>query len=255
MGYQVIVDLSKCIGCGLCVKDCPVGDIRLVKGLAKANNRACLYCGHCVAICPKAAIGIMGHKDLAEPVTKEKIDPNLILGHFKSRRSIRQFKNEMIEKALIEKIIEAGRYSPTGKNTQAVSFIVLDKEKERVEASAIGVLKRLLFFYQLFSKKTKGFRLDEGFLFKKAPIVLVIVSKSSVDGALAASNMALMAENQGLGVLYSGFFALACKLSKKLRQGLGLEKGEKVVTAMVLGYPGVSYQRTAPRKEAKVKWL
>ena len=46
-----------------------------------------------------------------------------------TRRSIRKFLDKEIEKEKIEKIIEAGRWTPTGKNAQDVSYIVIDKKK------------------------------------------------------------------------------------------------------------------------------
>lgn len=255
MNHSVVIEKSLCIGCGLCIKDCPVGDIVLEDNIAQAKHQSCLFCGHCLAICPKGAISLTGFDSPPEPLTKEKIDSSLLLGHFKSRRSIRHFKMRPIGQDIIEQIIEAGRYSPTGKNVQDVSYIIIEKEKLALEKMAIKSLKRLIGFLGLFSKKLRGLSLDEGDLFKKAPLVLVIVSKSSVNGALAASNMALMAESFGLGVLYSGFFAVACKISKPLRIRLGLKKREKVVTALVLGYPDVFYQRTAPRERAKIKYI
>ena len=56
--------------------------------------------------------------------------------------------------------------------------------------------------------------IDDHFFFKKAPAAIVVVSRDKIDGALAAANMALMAEACGLGVLYSGFFCMAAGLSR-----------------------------------------
>ncbi|MCP1110491.1 nitroreductase [Lachnospiraceae bacterium PFB1-21] len=76
-----------------------------------------------------------------------------------------------------------------------------------------------------------------------------------MDAALASTNMGTMAEAQGLGVLYVGFFAMAARVSKKIRKKLSLTGKEKVVTAIAIGYPDVHYKRTVPRKKAKVKLL
>ena len=93
------------------------------------------------------------------------------------------------------------------------------------------------------------------FFFKGAPLVIVVASKSTVDGGLASSYMEIMAESLGLGVLYSGFFVMCSKMSRSLKKLLDLEKGYDVVTCMVIGYPDVKYQRIVPRKELKVKKL
>ena len=78
---------------------------------------------------------------------------------------------------------------------------------------------------------------------------------SKVDGALAASNMELMAQAQGLGVLYSGFFTLAANHSAAVRRELGLNRKEKAVTTLVVGYPAVVYQRTAQREKVSARYV
>ena len=97
--------------------------------------------------------------------------------------------------------------------------------------------------------------IDDNFFFKGAPAAILVLSRSQVNGALAAANMELTAEACGLGVLYSGFFAMAANRSRALRKQLGLRRGEKAVTALVLGYSGVNYRRTAQKEAAKVRWL
>ena len=89
----------------------------------------------------------------------------------------------------------------------------------------------------------------------KAPLVIVVSSKSDVNAGLASSYMELMAESQGLGVLYSGFFVICSRLSAKIKGMLERPKGDRVITCMVIGYPAVKYQRIAPRKEIRVKEL
>ena len=64
-----------------------------------------------------------------------------------------------------------------------------------------------------------------------------------------------MAESLGLGVLYSGFFVMCSRISRKLRKLIRLPKGHKVVTCMVIGYPAVKYQRIVPRKPLQSREL
>ena len=56
---MITIDLSRCIGCGACVKDCLMANLKLEGGTVTAGER-CILCGHCVAVCPKNAVSLSG---------------------------------------------------------------------------------------------------------------------------------------------------------------------------------------------------
>lgn len=49
------VDKEKCIGCGICVTECPLNNITLNNG-APVWSKNCTHCMACISICPKTAI-------------------------------------------------------------------------------------------------------------------------------------------------------------------------------------------------------
>lgn len=104
-------------------------------------------------------------------------------------------------------------------------------------------------------KSAKEVTIDDNFFFKKAPIAIMVVTKDKISGSLAASNMSLMAESFGLGVLYSGFFTTVANHSLKLKKALDLKHNDYVVTTLVLGYPDVKYRRTTQKETANVRYL
>lgn len=252
--HLIQIDPEKCVGCGLCKKDCPAGNIVVENKKAKLLTQDCILCGHCVAICPKAAVSMTGFdeppEEIAGPVT---LDPQTLLAAIKTRRSIRQFTGREIAPEAIAQILEAGRLTPTGKNAQDVSFVVLKESMAAVEALAVRLFRRLLPLMRLVNPVARRTAIDDHFFFKKAPAAIVAVSRDKVNGALAAANMALMAEAWGLGVLYSGFFAMAVNHSRRLRRMLGIKGKQRAVTALVLGYPGVRYPRTAQKEAAVIR--
>lgn len=64
------IDAQKCVGCGKCVKICPMKNIELVNGECKAKNQ-CTMCYRCVNYCPKQAITLLG-KAVVEQSVIEK---------------------------------------------------------------------------------------------------------------------------------------------------------------------------------------
>lgn len=254
--HTVSIDAEKCIGCGLCRDDCPTANIAVEGGKARAVSQECIMCGHCLAICPRVAVSLSGFDE--EPRELEegaRLVPDELLRALAARRSIRRFARDELEDGVVERIVEAGRLAPSGGNAQDVSFIVLRDGLAEAERSAVRLFRRLLPLARLASPLARRTAVDDRFFFKGAPAAIVVTAREPVDGALAAANMALMAEACGLGVLYSGFFSMAANSSPALRRMLGLERGRKVAATLVLGRPAVAYRRTAPKEPASVRFL
>jgi nitroreductase/NAD-dependent dihydropyrimidine dehydrogenase PreA subunit len=269
------VNSEKCIGCGLCVKDCFPNCIEVVEGKAKINNATCMKCGHCIAVCPKNAVSTDEYNmdEVKEYNEAEfKIESDNLLNFIKFRRTTRQFKDKDVETEKLLKIIEAGRFTQTGTNAQNVSYIVVKDNIELLKEIALESLKNkgeeilanlnpetlhLKRYAKLFINLYNQYKEDpkkNDKLFFNAPALILVVSDSQINGGLASSNMELMTNAQGLGTFFSGFFAMAAQGNEKIREILGLEGNKEVVTCMVIGYPNVKFARTVPRKDASISW-
>ncbi len=252
----ILINEEKCIGCGLCVSDCVSSYLRIEGGKAKAGKAGCIECGHCYAICPQGAVTMVGYDCTDEPVVPmTELPSDTLLAAMRSRRTIRQYEDRAVEQEKIDKILEAGRYSPTGGNSQNVAYTILGSRQKEAEAIAVELFRKGTSLPRRIEAVAERFNITDDFFFKGAPLVILVTGGSKTDTGLASAYMEIMAESLGLGVLYSGFFVTCTKLSAKLRRLIKLPRGHKVRTCMIIGYPAVKYQRIVPRKALKAKTL
>jgi nitroreductase len=135
-----------------------------------------------------------------------------------SRRSVRRYEEKEIPKDVLEKIIEAGRQSPSAANRQPYRFIIVDDSELKKELP--GRFSRFL---------------------KKAPLVIVgcanikalLTGKwATIDTTIALENMMIAAWSLGLGSCWIGSFN-----EQKVKDLLKIPKDWKVVALISLGYP------------------
>ena len=173
---------------------------------------------------------------------------NEILNAMKDRRSIRSFKPDMPEKKLIEEIIEAGLYAPSGMDRQPVMIIAVTNKEERDRIMEAN-------------RKIGGW--DEGFdPFYGAPVILMVLARKEVsthvyDGSLVMGNLMLGAYSLGLGSIWihrakeeferAEFKAMLAKL--------GVEGEWEGIGHCAVGYVKDAPAPAAARKENRVFWI
>jgi formate hydrogenlyase subunit 6/NADH:ubiquinone oxidoreductase subunit I len=67
---KIVFEAGKCIGCKMCMRDCPSGAIVIRKVgerkfEADIDMARCVYCAQCVDVCPKQALESTGEFELA----------------------------------------------------------------------------------------------------------------------------------------------------------------------------------------------
>lgn len=267
------VDIEKCTGCGLCVKDCLIRDIEFVHGKAHIKNQNCFKCGHCVAICPVGAVSTDEYS--MEDVTDYSqdnfhVESENLLNFIKFRRTVRQFQERDVENEKLLKIIEAGRFTPTATNSQDVDYIVVKKDIFQLRDLTMKTLntmgenilatsqdKKMKMYANMWLNMYKLFQVDPkkgDKLFYNAPSLIIVTAKNPVNGHLASGNMELMTNALGLGAVYCGFFIVASEKNSEIGKFLQIPEDRKIVSCLVVGYPAVKYRRTAPRKSPEISW-
>lgn len=267
---MVIINKQKCIGCGACAKDCLAGAIEIRdKKACFLENHNCIECGHCIAVCPQNAVSI-DDLDMEEVLDLKdisyEIDSDTYLNHIKARRTIRSYKNEPVAHSLIEEILEAGRFSPTGGNRQNVAYHVYTDKLDELKLNVLEALKVLgektiasgkgeLYYAKKWIKMYEEFLKDgTDRLYFGAKAVICVSSDTPQAAGIAAAHMETMVYALGLGMLYSGFTTRAAADSQELREYLKLKENYQLWNVLAIGNPAVKYQRTVPRKALDVIW-
>lgn len=250
---------KKCIGCGKCAKYCPTGIISIWDGKANILNcDNCLECGHCQGVCEFSAIIL---HDVLEPNAKAKqnVDYEDLKDLIKSNRSIRKFKDCLVEKDKIQDVLRTLDYTASAKNEQPVKWIVVsDKEK-------VGEVSKLAINYvaenNLDPDLLDFIKSVRNPITVDAPHLLIAYADENsikpYDDCMIKTSMAsLLLHSSGIGSCYLGYLADFINSCTELRNYLGLEKSQRVFSAIAFGYnDNEVYTKIPTRKNAPVRFI
>ncbi|MGB5216813.1 MAG: nitroreductase family protein [Smithella sp.] len=276
---------DKCSECMLCVRDCVMGVWRNVNGKSSpAHMEMCNGCSHCIAVCPCDAIIHNGlKKEEISDVHLKNLSPDVYRDTIVSRRSIRQFKNQPVPRDVIEKILDVASYAPTARNQQKTGYVVITDQR-LIEETAQGLFRLGSYLYNKTKKgvgrllvKATGLsrnpyfslmdyvqeqNAEKGrdFILHNAPVVILIHGPKrkafiSDDCNIAATTIINYAHTLGLGTCFVGMMTLLLRYSGRLRKKLGVPRGRRAYTTLVMGYPAYRYRNTVFRKKPDVRWL
>ena len=164
---------------------------------------------------------------------------NEALNNLMTRRSIRSYQPKQVEKELLEQVLQAGIYAPTGGGRQTPVIIAVQDEKTVQQLSRMNAA-------------VMGTKSDP---FYGAPTVLVVLAERSrgtylLDGASVITTLLNAAHAVGLGScwIHRAKEEFESEEGKALLKQWGIEGDFEGVGHVILGYPAGDAPEPAPRK-------
>jgi nitroreductase len=159
------------------------------------------------------------------------------------RQSDRKYSSRPVEKEKLERITEAARLSPSACNGQPWRFIVVNDPMvlESVADAAINKVLRINTFIHQVPAMIVIVRESANFNSKFGSTVKA-KDFSLIDIGIAAGNICLQAEAEGLGSCIIGWFD-----EPKVRKILGIPRSKRIELIITLGYSEAE-QRQKRRK-------
>jgi len=160
---------------------------------------------------------------------------NEVLKAILARRSVRAFTDRPVAREAVDAILEAGRFAPSGKNTQPWRFIVVESADRR------AALARLA---------------PQADMIATAPVTLAVLRdrdagydelKDAQGIGAAIENILLAVHSLGLGACWMG------KTRDAAIEGeLGVREGEELMALIPIGYPA---QAPTPKPREAIETL
>jgi len=152
---------------------------------------------------------------------------NSVLENIKTRRSIRKFKSDMIEKDVLDKIIEAGTYAPSGMNRQSAIIVAITNKEMRDKLSLLNA----------------SIMRSDSDPFYGAPVVLIVLANKDIptyiyDGSAVMENLMLASHSLGLSScwIHRAKEEFETEEGKEILRSLGIEGNYEGIGHCILGY-------------------
>lgn len=188
-----------------------------------------------------------------------------------TRRSTRKYLDKEVSQELLEKIIETGRYAPSGGNSQSNHFLVIQNKQiiDHLVKMVERAFSQMEITENMYRSLQNSINLSKkgGYVFcYNAPVLIIVANKkdygnNQADCALALENMMLEANELDLGSCYINQLKWLNEDQKILSylQSLGMNEDERVYGSLIVGYPdtndGKPLRKALPRKGNEVTWL
>ena len=163
-----------------------------------------------------------------------------------NRFSTKKYTDQPVSDEMLDAILEAGLYAPTGKNNQKAIMVAVRDRATRDQLSRMNA-------------EIMGAQLDP---FYGAPCVVVVLSDPTrntwvEDGSLVMGNLMNAATALGLGScwIHRAKLIFEQEEGKQILADLGIEGDYEGIGHCILGYPDVVELTPAPRKADYIHYI
>jgi nitroreductase/NAD-dependent dihydropyrimidine dehydrogenase PreA subunit len=267
------VDHQQCKRDGLCIATCPLGILEAradgIPSTRAGYETRCVACGHCMAVCQGDALLLDGvaRAELQQLDVSKYPSPDALTHLMRGRRSIRRFRAEPLDRGVVEQLLDAARWAPSGHNSQPLRYAVFSG-RERIHhlaELAIDHFRALLTTAPEAAQAlgagglVKAWASGKDTVLRHAPQLLIAYGNKSngmLSGSalIALTQVELLTTAMGFGACWAGYIMLASASHAPLRAALGLAEGEALAGALMIGKPNVKYRSIPPRKALDVRW-
>ena len=174
------------------------------------------------------------------------MDSKNVLECIETRRSVRKYLPDQIPDDVLQRIVRAGTFAPTGINTQSPIMIVIRNKEMR---------DRLMEMNKQVLRVKFGSTSDADPFYGAPCVIAVLADRSKMthleDGSLVIANLMLAAHAEGIGSCWIH----RCREEfdwaegKALLKELGIEGDYEGIGHVILGYPDGPEPKAAPGKE------
>jgi len=288
------INQISCKKCGICIETCPENVLYTdSEGNTNFNPMTlhlCVKCAQCMAVCPSDSIrieGIDAESTLINP-GEDGVDYDQFRSFLSKRRSIRVFKDKVVPRSLIEKMIDACSLTPYGFNPQSVHITVIDDKVLLHEAylkicalyQNLGKMMgkpisrffvkrhvddatyKTLLHHILPIIKMGRFNPDYGKdnILRNAPVLMIFHGKIDAsehieDGWINTTYAMLAAHSLGLGTTVIGLVPPAINRNNEIKGLFGIPEDHEAISSLIIGFPKFKYKRSIYRPKQSINWM
>lgn len=191
----------------------------------------------------------LNHRTLEISINTDNYNKYIIMENnfmqiIKTRRSCRHYRDEQVDDQLLNTVLEAGTYAPTGHGTQDPQIVAVQNPALKQRLAALNA-------------KIMG--VDSNPYYDAPTYLLVFASKDNPnafqDGSCVLENMMLAAHAVGLSTCWINreYQMFQTDEGRQLMEEMGIAADRIGIGALSLGYPSRELREAKPRKEDWIK--